>query len=184
MNDIMWMIISTFICYMSLILHEIGHCVFPRLVGFNLFNVVIIGEGDRLFSFKILGLHFRFYKLLFPPFGGFFTTRRFANKEEYREYMREQTKPQIFFTHFGGNLMNVCIALASWIIMRYMGVNMQSNGFVWLISRLVFYINVAMFVFNLLPFSVHNDIEEFSGSDVVQLFRRLKANKGKADISI
>lgn len=164
--------------YISLILHELGHCLFPRLAGFKLFNVVYIGSGEVAYSFRILGMYFKFRKNIGGS-GSFFTTYRFKNSEEFRQLMSTQTKAQIFLTHLGGNLMNLLLIIILWAIMIKMKLNIKdlfiiNDGIVPFIIRWAVGVNLIMLLINLVPWDRQHDFEEFRGNDTAQLIRRLR----------
>jgi hypothetical protein len=93
--------------------------------------------------------------------------------------MSTQTKEQIFLTHAGGSIMIVGLFIAV-----LFGIESESANTFGSLIILMININAILLIYNFISLPIYNSIEEFNGNDIVQLFRRLRISKSKADSSI
>ncbi|ABR50361.1 hypothetical protein Amet_4284 [Alkaliphilus metalliredigens QYMF] len=98
------------IFYLSVFIHEIGHCVMPRLAGIKEFNNIYIGIGNELHKFKIGHVSIVMNKFLIP-FG------HVGGNEEIK--YNKFNVLQRTFVHLGGITFNLVIAIIAFGAIYY-----------------------------------------------------------------
>ncbi|SDK12477.1 M50 family metallopeptidase [Natronincola ferrireducens] len=98
------------IFYLSVFIHEIGHCVMPRMVGIKEFNNIYLGIGNELRRFKVGDLSIVINKFLVPF--GYVGGKEKTNYDSFNVLQRA-------LVHLGGIIFNLAIAVMAFGVIYY-----------------------------------------------------------------
>jgi len=135
-------IIVILFLYLSLVLHELGHCLLPRVMGVYHYNRICIGVGKELITIKIVNLSIQFNRILIP-FGYIKYTS--INKEDSRDGYIHDVLHQL-----GGVFINFCASFFIFIIIFYLDYDFwelknTSNNIVTYAFKSVIYSGIWLF---------------------------------------
>lgn len=98
--------------YFSIIFHEIGHCILPRVAGVKGFNTIYLGFGKEIFKFTVANFTIVISRVL-APFGYFG-----GDKElKYSKFNIIQRA----LIHLGGVILNLIISMMTFGIIYNSG---------------------------------------------------------------
>ncbi|SNS72335.1 Peptidase family M50 [Anaerovirgula multivorans] len=107
MGDIL-VIIGIF--YLSVLIHEIGHCVMPRLAGVKEFNNIYLGIGNELYRLQVGNFNIVMNRFLVPF--GYVGGKEKINYDSFNVLQRA-------LIHLGGIIFNLAIAIIAFGVIYY-----------------------------------------------------------------